>query len=233
LGPRKSALANLPDDETKFPVATWFKQFLMDGVESLVLNSDAMSRPCSPNVPRSFLPDGSNLPWVIFDLESKGSRSVLSRWVSHVRTALSDLRTVRTVEQESDRHRYLVLEYDNGIEVPAWLVSDGTLRMLALTLLAYLPRLRGVYLIEEPENGIHPTAVETVFQSLSSVYDGQVLLASHSPVVLACAESRDILCFGKSDEGAVDIVLGTEHPRLRHWRGEVGLGTLFASGVLG
>ena len=42
-----------------------------------------------------------------------------------------------------------------------------------------------------------------------------------------------MLCFAKTAEGAVDIVTGREHPRLKDWHGEVDLGTLFASGVLG
>jgi predicted ATP-dependent endonuclease of OLD family len=105
--------------------------------------------------------------------------------------------------------------------------------MLALTLLAYLPDLTGIFLIEEPENGIHPRAVETVLQSLSSVYDAQVLLATHSPVVLSIAKPEQILCFAKTSEGATDIVRGSEHPRLKEWKGETDLGTLFASGVLG
>lgn len=75
------------------------------------------------------------------------------------------------------------MHYRNGLQAPSWLVSDGTLRFLALTLLAYLPDPAGPYLIEEPENGIHPRNVETVFESLSSVYDAQVLLATHSPGV--------------------------------------------------
>jgi predicted ATPase len=105
--------------------------------------------------------------------------------------------------------------------------------LLALTLLAYLPDLEGVFLIEEPENGIHPRAVETVFQSLSSVYRAQVLVATHSPVVLSIAKPESVLCFAKTQEGATDIVAGSEHPKLREWKGETDLGTLFASGVLG
>jgi predicted ATPase len=38
--------------------------------------------------------------------------------------------------------------------------------LLALTLVAYVPARDRIYLIEEPENGIHPQAVETVFHSL-------------------------------------------------------------------
>lgn len=57
---------------------------------------------------------------------------------------------------------------------------------------AYIPGLEGAYLIEEPENGIHPRAVETVLQSLSSVYNAQVLLATHSPVILSLAQPEQL-----------------------------------------
>ncbi|WP_343411862.1 ATP-binding protein [Candidatus Amarolinea dominans] len=96
--------------------------------------------------------------------------------------------------RSEDRHRYIVLDYESGLQAPSWLVSDGTLRMLALTILAYIPSLEGVYLIEEPENGIHPRAVETVLQSLSSVYSAQVLLATHSPVILSLVQPELVLC---------------------------------------
>jgi predicted ATPase len=72
-----------------------------------------------------------------------------------------------------------------------------------------------------------------MFQSLSSVYQAQILLATHSPVILSIAEPEKVLCFGKSTEGATDIVLGNDHPALRDWKRETNLGVLFAAGVLG
>lgn len=232
LGPRRSALANLPEDEEKFPVSIWFRRSLLEGVQRLALNSEALRRPSRPGSPRQFQTDGSNLPWVINDLHERAPERV-KEWIAHVRTALPDLQDIRTVERSEDRHRYIVLDYSSGLQAPSWLVSDGTLRMLALTILAYIPELQGTYLIEEPENGIHPRAVETVLQSLSSVYGAQVLLATHSPVILSLARPDQVLCFSRTGQGATDIVLGSEHPRLRQWRGETDLGTLFASGVLG
>jgi len=113
------------------------------------------------------------------------------------------------------------------------MVSDGTLRLLALTLPAYLSEFSGIYLIEEPENGIHPRAVETVFQSLSSVYTAQILMATHSPVILGMVDADKVLCFAKTEEGITDIVLGSNHPKLKEWRNEENLGVLFAGGVLG
>lgn len=234
LGVYKSALGNLPEDESKFPVSTWLKKTLSDGVQQLVLNSLAIRRASPPGQPRGFRPDGSNLPWVVADLEERASRgdSRLADWIAHVRTALPDLVGIRTVERPDDRHRYLMFRYESGVEVPSWMASDGTLRLLALTLPAYLPEFRGIYLIEEPENGIHPRAVETVFDSLSSVYDAQILVASHSPVMLSLARPKNVLCFAKTVDGAVAVVRGSEHPALREWRGETDLGTLFAAGVL-
>lgn len=126
-----------------------------------------------------------------------------------------------------------MIRYASGLEAPSWVVSDGTLRLLALTSLAYLPDSRGVYLVEEPENGIHPKGVEAVYQSLGSVYDGQVLVASHSPILLGLARPDQLLCFAKDSRGATDIVRGDEHPALRDWRGEVSLGAFFACGILG
>ena len=178
------------------------------------------------------MPDGSNLPWVVHALE-RDHPDKLKDWVCHVREALPDVVRIETREREEDRHRYLVLHLNSGLAIPSWLVSDGTLRLLALTALAYIPELTGTYLIEEPENGIHPRAVETVYQSLSSVYGAQVLLATHSPVILGMAEPEKILCFARDASGATDIVAGNEHPQLDQWLRTLDLGTLFASGVLG
>ncbi len=232
LGPRKSALANVPAEEEKFPVATWLRDLLAQGVQSIVLNSMLIRKASPPLKPRGFLPDGSNLPWVVAELE-KNAPEKFMQWIEHIRTALPQVEGIRTVLRDDDRHRYLVIRYQGGLEVPSWVVSDGTLRLLALTIPAYLQDFRGVYLIEEPENGIHPAAVETVYRSLSSAYDAQILLATHSPVILSLAGVDDILCFAKSDAGATDIVRGTEHPALRDWKGTPNLDILFGSGILG
>ncbi|HXG33900.1 MAG TPA: ATP-binding protein [Bryobacteraceae bacterium] len=228
----KAALGSVPEDEERFPVATWFRELLTERVQRLVLSSEAMRLPSPPGRARGYLPDGSNLPWVVHALE-KEHPGRLKDWVAHVREALPDIERIETREREEDRHRYLVLKYKNGLVIPSWLVSDGTLRLLALTLLAYIPDVSGIYLVEEPENGIHPRAVETVYQSLSSVYGAQVLLATHSPVMLSMASAREVLCFARDEHGATDIVSGDEHPTLKEWRGKLDLGTLLASGILG
>jgi predicted ATPase len=232
---KKSALGNLPADVDSFPASTWLKEFLTQGIQQFVLNSQLIRKASPPGQIRSLKPDGSNIPWVVEHI-TQTAPDMLNEWIRHLQTALPDLRAIRTVERADDKHRYLMLKYSSGLEVPSWLASDGTLRLLALTLPAYLADFRGAYLIEEPENGIHPKAVETVFQSLSSVYDAQVLLATHSPVLLSLIKPRNagqVLCFAKTEDGATDIVSGDKHPGLSAWQGAPNLSVLFAGGVLG
>ena len=231
LGRTRSALAHIPADEKSFPVSTWFRELLSSGVQNVVLNSQTIRQPSAPGQGLRFQTDGSNLPWVIANLRKDSRR--FANWLEHVRTALDDVVDINTVEREEDRHRYLVIRYDNGAEVPSWLCSDGTLRLLALTIPAYLTDLDDVFLIEEPENGIHPRAMETVIQSLSSIYAGQVLIATHSPVALNLLAPEQVLCFAKDKTGATDIVPGHLHPALQDWRkGQPDLGVLFAAGIL-
>lgn len=232
FGPRRSALANLPNDEERFPVAMWFRQLLSGGVQFLRLNSEAMRKPCPPGSPRVFQSDGSNLPLVVEEL-MKAAPERMKEWVNHLRTSLTSLKQIGCIERPEDKHSYLKVMLDSGLEVSSWLISDGTLRLLAMTLLAYAPHVQGPILVEEPENGIHPKAVETIYQSLSSIYDVQVLIATHSPVLVGLAQPRDLLCFGLTEDGVVDVVSGDQHPRLKDWQQEVDLGTFFASGVLG
>ncbi|HXG58242.1 MAG TPA: AAA family ATPase [Thermoanaerobaculia bacterium] len=232
LGRQRLALANLPEDEEKFPVATWVKGFLLEGVQLLVLNSESMRKPSPPGSPLEFQADGSNLPWAIHALQST-DHARFARWLQHVRTALPQIEGIETIEREEDKHRYVQIVYSNGLKAPSWTISDGTLRLLALTLVAYLDIPDRVFLIEEPENGIHPQAVETIYQALSEVRSSQILCATHSPVILSLAEPQDILCFALTKEGATDVVRGDRHPNLQEWKRSTDLGTLFAAGVLG
>jgi predicted ATPase len=228
---RKAAFANLPEDEERFPTAVWVRKVILSDLHRLMLNSQKMREPCRPDAPKTFQPDGSNLPMVVRQLREKEPQR-FRRWLAHVQMALPNIEDITVREREVDRFLYLEARFREGLRLPSWMLSDGTLRFLALTLLAYLPTSDAVYLIEEPENGIHPKALELVFQSLSSVYEGQVLMATHSPLLLPLSEPKDLLCFALTPEGATDIVRGDQHPKLKEWRREVSLGELLAAGVL-
>ena len=231
LGAKKSTLANLHEDESRFPASTWLKELLENGLQRFFLNSLLLRKASAFQVDSAFRPDGSNLPWVVESLRKH--KRAFRDWLEHVKLVLPDVSDIRTVLRKDDRARYLTIRYEGGLEVPSWMASDGTLRLLALTILPYLPDANGIYLIEEPENGIHPAGAQAVFDSLSSVYQGQVLLATHSPVILSVAEARQVLCFKKTVSGATDIVIGRDHPRLKDWMGSPNLGDLLAGGILG
>jgi predicted ATPase len=231
FGPLKSSLVGMPEDEERFPVVLWAKNFLMEGVQFLQLDSGLMRWSCRPDAPVTFQTDGSNLPKVIQHL-IKEKPDFFTRWLKHVQNILSDIIDIKIKEKDEDRSLYLNILYRNDLELPSWLISDGTLRLLAQTIIAYLPEKDKIYMIEEPENGLHPLAIEGIFQSLSSVYENQILLATHSPAILRLAEPEQILCFSKTPSGAVDIINGQDHPKLRNWKKEVDLATLHAAGVL-
>lgn len=225
-----SALNMLPIDK-EFPASAWLRERLRGGIKPVALHVDDLRKPSPPATSDQSEFSGSYLARSVAQLKSRNTDQ-FSAWLAHVRTVLPDIKDIRTVVRDEDRHRYIMVDYDNGISVPSWMVSDGTLRLLALTLLAYGPDFRGVYLVEEPENGVHPLALQAIYESLSSVYDGQVLIASHSPVLLSMAEPERLLCFIKTPDGT-RIVRGSEHEALRDWQGEVSLGMLAASGILG
>ena len=231
LSSDRSAMSILPDYDDKFPASTRVLVFLRDKVIPLALNSERMRQASPPGMGEELRPDGSNVPWVADALLQQDNRRA-EWWMGHMRSALDGFKSVRVIDRPDDRHKYLMLKYENGLEVPSWKASDGTLRFMALTLLANLPNATGLYMIEEPENGIHPGALEELFNSLSCVYDAQVLLATHSPEIVAVSKIEQLRIFGNTDSGEVDITPGVNHPRLRNWQSSVDLGTFFASGIL-
>ncbi len=231
FGPKKASLARIPEDEERFPISLWIKKILMEDIQFIQLNSTSMHWPCRPDAPIYFESDGSNLAKVLKYLK-ENDNVIFQRWLEHLQTALPDVKDVKINEREEDRHLYLIIEYKNGMNIPSWLLSDGTLRLLAQTVIAYLPVKDKLFIIEEPENGLHPQAIETVIQSLSSVYENQIILATHSPIVLRLSQPKDILCFSKTKSGAVDVVRGTQHPKLKEWKEDADLATLHAAGVL-
>ena len=173
--------------------------------------------------------DGGNLPRVLEKLKSDPKE--WERWLEHVRFALPELQEIRIVHREDDRHDYLMVRRA-GVEVPSWGVSEGTLRLFALTVIAHLRAFPLAYLLEEPENGIHPMAIEIAYQALSAVYGAQVFIASHSPTLLRCVEMDQVLCFGHDQERGTVIVPGDEHPRLRDWQGSVDDNVFWAADIL-
>jgi predicted ATPase len=73
----------------------------------------------------------------------------------------------------------------DGITCSSRIVSEGTLRVLALCALTVNPWHGSLLAFEEPENGVHPRRVELVAKMLTSLaldQGRQVVVTSHSPL---------------------------------------------------
>lgn len=234
FAPDRLSLSMLPPDSERYPTANRTREYLLAGIRYLQLNSRSMRQPCPATRPAELELDGSNMARVVGRLLRPNGRrdpSVVERWIQHLRYALPDLEGIDWGTLEPDNAEYLVLRYGDGLRCPIWLASDGTLRTLALTLPAFLDHQPGVYLVEEPENGVHPKALEIVLRSLATMPYSQVLLATHSPLVVQQVGRQALLCFSRDTDG-VRIVRGEDHPVLRDWDGEPDLATIYASGIL-
>jgi hypothetical protein len=65
-------------------------------------------------------------------------------------------------------------------------ISEGTLRVLALCAIAVNPWSGPLITFEEPENGVHPRRIERIAQLLTSLaidQDRQIIVTTHSPLL--------------------------------------------------
>ncbi len=143
------------------------------------------------------------------------------------------VRGVRVDEDDTRELFTLMLEEWNGIELSARSLSEGTLRFLALAVLAEDPDARGVICLEEPENGIHPGYLHVMADLLRDLScdphdkpgEGnpfrQVIVNTHSPFLVQLLEPDELL-FATSDtmpcgNGAVNRSLRLA-PLKKTWR---------------
>lgn len=237
FGMDKSTLSLTPPDDKRYPTANAVKRFLKQGIRYIQLNSPAMRLPCPATRGTELELDGTNLARVVGRLRASSTQSTpndaITQWTNHLRYALPSLQEIGWDRRAADNAEYLVLKYDNGLECPSWLTSDGTLRMLALTLPAFLPATQPcIYMVEEPENGVHPKALEIIIRALATIPNAQVLVATHSPLVVQLVDVAQLLCFSATQAGS-RIQPGPQHPALKGWDGTPDLATIFSAGILG
>jgi len=239
-----SAVKYSPDS---YPAAYWLYGLLTARSVFLDPQWDRLRAPSPPGLEKGVIPSALNLPWLALALKLDGlpdGASAAERaayrsqdysdWVDHVKTALVPVADIEIKEREEDHHAYFIIRYVSGYSVTSSGLSDGTLRILTLTLLPYLHNPPKLLVTEEPENGIHPRAIETVLQSLSSMPESQIWISSHSPVLLGSIELEDLICARLTPSGAVELICGKDHPRLAEWRKDIDpdLGVLLAAEVL-
>lgn len=127
---------------------------------------------------------------------------------SRVASRLSEIIPTSDVRIDVDKVRQLLtveVKERAGAFLPARALSDGTLRFLALCIMAEDPDFKGLLCFEEPENGIHPAKMAAILALLreiavdtSSKPDDlnpmrQIVIATHSPVLVKLADRSDLL----------------------------------------
>ena len=112
-------------------------------------------------------------------------------------------------------------------------LSDGTLRFIALTTLFLQPvELRpSVILVDEPELGLHPYAIELLASLIKQASkETQVIAATQSSLLLDQFDPEDVLVADRVD-GATTIKRLEPEP-LAEWLKEYSLGQLWEKGEL-
>jgi len=88
-------------------------------------------------------------------------------------------------------------------------VSDGSLLALALVTLAHQPERPDLVCIEEPENGLHPYLVRKILEIIVGLTQGddplQIVLTTHSPLVLDCVPAESVRFMRRDRDGHVRV----------------------------
>lgn len=143
--------------------------------------------------------NGEHLPSTLLRLNN------FDRVSNLVAKLLPNVDSLRVDIDEARRSRTLYLAQRNGEEHPARSLSDGTLRFLAIAVLACDPLAGGVICMEEPENGIHPARIPAIVELLKSIVVDvqdevnednplrQIIINTHSPIVIRNLNIEDLV----------------------------------------
>ena len=182
--------------------------------------------------PSELTTDGSNLAIVLnkvlSDEESKRGFLNLSR------DLLPFLRGV-DVEKVADKSIFFKLreKYAEKADLPAFLISDGTINMMALIIALYFQEKR-LSIIEEPERNIHPhliSKVMTMFREASK--KKQIIATTHNPEMVKQADLEHILLVKRDGRGFSKITKPADSEQIRIFlENEMGLDDLLVQNLL-
>jgi predicted ATPase len=223
VGNGKSALA----EELKPVLARW--QFLS-------LHPDSMGFP----VPQRrtgdevwLARDGANIAEYLLHIRELDS-AAFDGIVETLQYVLPYARDVQpTLASELERMVYLQLT-EQEFKVPGWLLSTGTLRILALLAVLRHPDPPSLLVIEELENGLDPRTLNLVVEEIRRVVELgtiQVIITTHSPYLLDLLDLSQIVMVERVG-GAPVFSRPEDHGSLRIWAEDFAPGRLYTMGRL-
>lgn len=112
-------------------------------------------------------------------------------------------------------------------------LSDGTLRMICLITLLLEPKLPDTIIIDEPELGLHPAAIELLASLIKSVAanNKQIICSTQSVTFLNHFEPEDIIVVDRSN--GESLFKRLDKNTLTEWLNEYAIGELWEKNVLG
>ena len=140
------------------------------------------------------------------------------------------------ITRELQRTVYVRL-YEAGLAkdqiLPGWLLSQGTLRIVALLAVLRHPKPPAVVFIEELENGLDPRTIHLVIEEIRSFLQsgGQVVATTHSPYLLDLLDLSQIVVVERNKTGAPTFNRPSKQ-KLKGWTEKFAPGRLYTMGNL-
>ena len=178
--------------------------------------------------------DGSNIAEFLLELRERDARVLegIIRTMTYVLPYARDLQPAITSELE--RKAWLQLT-EGDFKVPGWMLSTGTLRVLALLALLRHPTPPPLLVIEEIENGLDPRSIHLLVEEIrNAVLAGttQVLLTTHSPYLLDLLKLDQLVLVTRNKAGEPDFYRPANSAKLTEWAREFAPGRLYTMGSL-
>ena len=125
--------------------------------------------------------------------------------------------TIRTILVPTIAQGQVVLQTKliDGTLVDTPAISEGLLYFLGYAALRYLSDTR-LFLVEEPENGLHPVRIAEVMAILREISrSGQVVVATHSPLVVNELQGHEVTVLTRDPQTGTQARLLSEVPRFQ------------------
>jgi predicted ATPase len=143
---------------------------------------------------------------------------------------VSDLQT--TVTQAIERLGFLQMT-EADFKVPGWLLSTGTLRVLALLACLRHPDPPPLLVVEEIENGLDPRTMHLLVEEFRASMEAkttQILVTTHSPYLLDLLDLSHIVVVERIDDEPTFV--RPDAQRLENWAKSFSPGRLYTMGRL-
>lgn len=179
--------------------------------------------------------DGSNIADFLLDLRRQDQNAFdgIVETMSYVLPYAKDLQPSLT-SSEIERKAWLQLT-EADFKVPGWMLSTGTLRLLALLALLRHPKPPPLIVVEEIENGLDPRSIHLIVEEIrNAVLDGttQVVLTTHSPYLLDLLTLDHLVLVERDGEGHPVFRRPADDGSLAKWAEDFAPGKLYTMGNL-